>query len=83
MQIKPSTAAGHPINVAGVQTIDRNNEAGAKYMRYMVTQYSAKEAMDQVTKVLFAIASYNAGRPKSKSCAQKPRSAPTIRIYGQ
>jgi membrane-bound lytic murein transglycosylase MltF len=64
MQIKPSTAAGDPINVRGVQKIDRNIEAGAKYMRYMVTQYYANEPMDQVTKGLFAIASYNAGPAK-------------------
>jgi membrane-bound lytic murein transglycosylase MltF len=64
MQIKPSTAAGDPINIKGVQKVDRNIEAGAKYMRYMVTQYYAKEPMDEVTKGLFAIASYNAGPAK-------------------
>jgi membrane-bound lytic murein transglycosylase MltF len=64
MQIKPSTAAGDPINIKGVQKVDRNIEAGAKYMRYMVTQYYAKEPMEEVTKGLFAIASYNAGPAK-------------------
>jgi membrane-bound lytic murein transglycosylase MltF len=61
MQIKPSTAAADPIDITGVQKIDRNIEAGAKYLRYMVSHYYANEPMDQVTKGLFALASYNAG----------------------
>ena len=64
MQIKPSTAAADPIDVPGAQKVDRNIEAGAKYMRYMVTHYYANEPMDEVTKGLFAIASYNAGPAK-------------------
>ena len=64
MQIKPSTAANDPIRIMGVQKLNHNIEAGAKYMRYMVEQYYAKEPMDDVTKGLFAIASYNAGPAK-------------------
>jgi membrane-bound lytic murein transglycosylase MltF len=61
MQIKPSTAAGDPIDITGIGKTDRNIEAGAKYLRYMVNHYYANEPMDQVTKGLFALASYNAG----------------------
>jgi membrane-bound lytic murein transglycosylase MltF len=61
MQIKPSTAAAAPIEIRGVEKIDRNIEAGAKYLRYMVSHYYASEPMDQITKGLFALASYNAG----------------------
>jgi membrane-bound lytic murein transglycosylase MltF len=61
MQIKPSVAANHPIDIRGVQGLDRNIEAGAKYMRYMMQHYYANEPMDPVTKGLFAFASYNAG----------------------
>ena|SRR5215469_15005527 len=64
MQIKPSTAANDPIDIPRVQKLDRNIEAGAKYMRYMMQQYYANEPMDQVTKGLFALASYNAGPAK-------------------
>jgi membrane-bound lytic murein transglycosylase MltF len=64
MQIKPSTAAGDPIDITGIQKVDRNIEAGAKYLRYMVSHYYANEPMDQVTKGLFALASYNAGPVK-------------------
>ena len=61
MQIKPSTAAADPIHITGIEKIDRNIEAGAKYLRYMVSHYYANEPMDQITKGLFALASYNAG----------------------
>ena len=61
MQIKPSTAAAAPIDITGIEKIDRNIEAGAKYLRYMVSHYYANEPMDQITKGLFALASYNAG----------------------
>ena len=61
MQIKPSTAAADPIDITGIERIDRNIEAGAKYLRYMVSHYYTNDPMDQVTKGLFALASYNAG----------------------
>jgi membrane-bound lytic murein transglycosylase MltF len=64
MQIKPSTAAANPIGIPGVDKLDRNIEAGAKYMRYMVQHYYSDEPMDPITKGLFAIASYNAGPAK-------------------
>jgi membrane-bound lytic murein transglycosylase MltF len=62
MQIKPSTAAGAPIHVTGVKaSMERNIEAGAKYLRFIVDEYYKDEPMDQLDKGLFAIASYNAG----------------------
>ncbi len=64
MQIKPSTAAADPIDITGIGKIDRNIEAGAKYLRYMVNHYYGNEPMDQLTKGLFALASYNAGPDK-------------------
>jgi membrane-bound lytic murein transglycosylase MltF len=64
MQIKPSSAAQSPINIRGVNELDRNIEAGAKFMRFMETQNFEGEPMDPVTKSLFASASYNAGAAK-------------------
>ena len=64
MQIKPSSAAQSPINIRGVYELDRNIEAGAKFMRFMEAQYFESEPMDKVTKSLFATASYNAGAAK-------------------
>ncbi len=62
MQIKPSTAEGNPINIKGVdKSADRNVEAGAKYLRFMIDRYYKNEPMERIDKGLFAIASYNAG----------------------
>jgi membrane-bound lytic murein transglycosylase MltF len=61
MQIKPETAAGNPINIRNVQLVDRNIQAGVKYLRFMVDRYYKDEPMDQIHKGLFALASYNAG----------------------
>ena len=64
MQIEPSIAAADPIDITGIEKIDRNIEAGAKYLRYLVSHYYANEPMDQITKGLFALASYDAGPNK-------------------
>ena len=64
MQIKPSTASQDPINIRNVYELDGNIEAGAKFMRFIETQFFESEPMDPVTQNLFAIASYNAGPQK-------------------
>lgn len=64
MQIKPSTAAGSPINIKDVGNVDANIHAGVKYMRFMVDEYFKGESLDRVNKGLFACASYNAGPNK-------------------
>ena len=49
MQIKPSTAAHSPINIHDVYKFDRNIEAGAKFMRFIETQYFESGLADLVT----------------------------------
>jgi membrane-bound lytic murein transglycosylase MltF len=66
MQIKPTTAAEDPIDITGIERTDRNIEAGAKYLRYVMDHFYANEPMDEVTKGLFALASYNAGPERIK-----------------
>lgn len=62
MQIKPSTAAGAPILVKGVdKSAERNIEAGAKYLRFIMDEFYKDEPMSRLNKGLFAVASYNAG----------------------
>lgn len=61
MQIKPSTAAGSPININDVEKLDANIHAGVKYMRFMMDEYFDDASLDRVNKGLFAFASYNAG----------------------
>jgi membrane-bound lytic murein transglycosylase MltF len=62
MQIKPSTAKD--MGIGDVQPVDRNIEAGVKYMRFMADRYFADDPMDELNRELFAIASYNAGPAK-------------------
>jgi membrane-bound lytic murein transglycosylase MltF len=64
MQIKPSTAAGNPINIKNVEKPDDNIHAGVKYMRFMMDEYFKDTALDRINKGLFAFASYNAGPNK-------------------
>jgi membrane-bound lytic murein transglycosylase MltF len=62
MQVLPSTAAGNPVNITGVDVVvDRNIHAGVKYMRFMMDEYFKDARMDRINKSLFAFASYNAG----------------------
>jgi membrane-bound lytic murein transglycosylase MltF len=61
MQIKPSTAAGAPIGVTGVDQLENNVRAGAKYLRFIIDHYYGDEPMTPLDKELFAMASYNAG----------------------
>jgi membrane-bound lytic murein transglycosylase MltF len=72
MQIKPSTAAGRPISITGVDTsAERNIHAGVKYLRFMIDQYFADEPMDRLTRGVFAVASYNAGPARIAGLRQK------------
>ncbi|MFL6334520.1 MAG: transglycosylase SLT domain-containing protein [Pyrinomonadaceae bacterium] len=61
MQIKPSTAAGNPVNIDDVEQIEPNVHAGVKYLRFMVDEYFDDPAIDRINRGLFAFASYNAG----------------------
>ncbi|AOX99182.1 lytic transglycosylase F [Jeongeupia sp. USM3] len=59
MQLMPAT--GKEMKVGDVRQLEPNIHAGVKYIRFMIDQYYAKEAMTAVNRGLFAFASYNAG----------------------
>lgn len=62
MQLLPSTAADKSIGVTDiVGSADRNIYAGAKYLRYLITTYITDAGIDDLNRVLFAFAAYNAG----------------------
>jgi membrane-bound lytic murein transglycosylase MltF len=62
MQIKPTTAAGNPINITGVdKSAEQNIHAGVKYLRWVADRYFKKEEMDRLNRGLFSMAAYNAG----------------------
>ena len=59
MQVMPAT--GKELNVGDIKLIEPNIHAGVKYIRNMIDRYFASEPMDDVNKLLFAFAAYNAG----------------------
>ncbi|PYT01753.1 MAG: lytic transglycosylase F [Acidobacteria bacterium] len=62
MQIKPSTAADKNINIQNVENdIDKNINAGVKYLDFIMETYFKDAKMNRLNRGLFAFASYNAG----------------------
>jgi membrane-bound lytic murein transglycosylase MltF len=61
MQLLPSTAADPNVGIPDIEKLDKNIHAGTKYLRFIVDRYFKDEQMDDVNKMLFAFASYNAG----------------------
>jgi membrane-bound lytic murein transglycosylase MltF len=59
MQVMPAT--GRELNVGDITQVSPNIHAGVKFIRTMVDRYFASEPMDDLNKVLFAFAAYNAG----------------------
>lgn len=61
MQVMPGTASDPRVGIPDIHKVDRNIEAGVKYMRFVIDRYYADEPMTEIDKGLFALASYNAG----------------------
>lgn len=61
MQVMPQTARDPRVGIPDIQKLDRNIEAGTKYLRFVMDHYYANEPMSTLDKGLFALASYNAG----------------------
>ena len=59
MQVMPDT--GKDLNVGDIHLVDPNIHAGVQFIRNLIDRNYATEPMDDVNKVLFAFASYNAG----------------------
>lgn len=75
MQLLPSTAADKSIGVKDiVGSADRNIYAGTKYLRYLITTYIDDEGIDDLNRVLFAFAAYNAGPGNLKKFRAKAKS---------
>jgi len=59
MQVMPAT--GREMKVGDITQLEANIHAGVKLMRTYVDRYFANQPMDEMNKVLFAFAAYNAG----------------------
>ena len=71
MQMLPTTAADPNVNIAEIEKLENNIHAGTKYLRFIINQYYKDEPMDNVNKMLFAFASYNAGPAKVNRLRKK------------
>ena len=59
MQVMPPT--GKELKVGDITLLEPNIHAGVKYIRQLVDRNYANEPMDDLNKMLFAFAAYNAG----------------------
>jgi membrane-bound lytic murein transglycosylase MltF len=73
MQLLPTTAADSNVNIAKIEEMENNIHAGVKYLRFMRDRYFEKEQMDDLNKMLFSFASYNAGPAKVSQLRRQAR----------
>jgi len=52
------------VNIPNIEDLETNIHAGVKYLRFIRNRYFEKEPMDDMNKMLFTFASYNAGPAK-------------------
>jgi membrane-bound lytic murein transglycosylase MltF len=64
MQLLPATAKDPNVNIPDIEKLENNINAGTKYLRFIFDRYYKNEPMDEVNKMLFSFASYNAGPAK-------------------
>jgi membrane-bound lytic murein transglycosylase MltF len=68
MQVLPSTAASAPVKIPRVDTEENNIHAGMRLMHYLIEDHFNEPELDMRNRILFAIASYNAGPTKIGRC---------------
>jgi membrane-bound lytic murein transglycosylase MltF len=64
MQLLPTTAKDPHVAIPDIQKLENNIHAGTKYLRFMVNEYFDDPKINQLNRMLFAFASYNAGPNK-------------------
>jgi membrane-bound lytic murein transglycosylase MltF len=75
MQLLPTTAADPNVNIPNINELENNIHAGVKYLRFMRDRYFENERMDDLNKMLFSFASYNAGPSKVSQLRRQARRA--------
>ena len=68
MQVMPSTAAGAPVNIRNIEIEENNIHAGTRLMHFLIEDHFNEPGLDLYNRMLFAIASYNAGPAKIARC---------------
>ena len=60
----PSTAADKNVGIPNVEDLEANIHAGTKYLDFVRRRYFSNEEISPLDRMLFALASYNAGPAK-------------------
>jgi len=68
MQVLPSTAASAPVKIPNIETEESNIHAGARLMNFLIEDHFNEPGLDLRNRMLFAMASYNAGPRKIARC---------------
>jgi membrane-bound lytic murein transglycosylase MltF len=68
MQVMPSTAATAPVNIKNIETEENNIHAGVRLMNFLIEDHFNQPGLDIINRMLFAMASYNAGPAKIERC---------------
>jgi membrane-bound lytic murein transglycosylase MltF len=61
MQIKPSTAGDHNVNIKNIHEVEANIHAGVKYLDFLRDRYFNDPDIDKTDQLLLALAAYNMG----------------------
>jgi membrane-bound lytic murein transglycosylase MltF len=69
MQLTPAT--GREMGVGDISELEANIHAGIKYDRFLVDNYYHDARIDQLNKVLFGLAAYNAGPARIRSARNR------------
>ena len=79
MQVLPSTATDKNVGIPDIHQLENNIHAGVKYLRFVRDRYFEKELMDELNKMLFTFASYNAG-PAKVAKLRRDRSCQLVKV---
>jgi membrane-bound lytic murein transglycosylase MltF len=64
MQMLPATAADKNVGIPDIEKLEKNVQAGHKYLRFLQDRYFNDPAIDSLNRYLFTFAAYNAGPAK-------------------
>lgn len=72
MQLLPTTAADQNVGIPNIEEAESNIHAGTKYLRFLYDRYfKDDEEVDDLNKMFFTMASYNAGPARVRGLRQK------------
>ena len=71
MQIKPSTAADRNVGITGVDQLENNIHAAAKYLAFLRDRYFSEPEIPDDSRFDFSLAAYNAGPARIAAIRRK------------